>query len=182
MRSNKTSGVFSALAMGFLLLSGVAVLAQDVTYNFMPGTDFSKYKTYKWVVIQSTMHPNQIVDQQIKQAVDTQLAAKGFTKVDSDNADLYVAYQVSVNQEKQWDAYGMGGGWRLGGGMVSATSSTIQVGTLGVDFYDPAAKQLEWRGQATKTLDPSSDPQKNQKKLNQAVAKLLKNFPPKSKK
>jgi len=43
-------------------------------------------------------------------------------------------------------------------------------------------KRLVWRGTATKTLEPSKDPQKNQEKLNKAVAKLLKDFPPKSKK
>ena len=47
------------------------------------------------------------MDTQIKDSVDSQLAAKGLTKVDGDKADLYVAYQVSVNQEKQWNAYGM---------------------------------------------------------------------------
>jgi len=26
-------------------------MAQDVKYNFMEGTDFSKYKTYKWVQV-----------------------------------------------------------------------------------------------------------------------------------
>jgi len=156
--------------------------AQDVKYNFMPGTDFSRFKTYKWIPIQSTVHPDQIVDQQIKQAVDSQLATKGLTKTESENADLYVGYQCAVNQEKQWDAYNMGGPWRFGGGMTQATSSTINVGTLAVDFYNPAAKQLVWRGTATKSLDPSKDPQKNQAKLNKAIAKLLKDFPPPPKK
>ena len=67
--------------------------AQDVKYNFMPGTDFSKYHTYKWVAIEGASHPNQIMDQEIKQAVDSQLASKGLTKADSDKADLYVGYQ-----------------------------------------------------------------------------------------
>jgi hypothetical protein len=40
----------------------------------MPGTDFSKYHTYKWVGIEGGAHPNQIVDAQIKQSVDSQLA------------------------------------------------------------------------------------------------------------
>ena len=164
-----------------LCLCGIAS-AQDVKYNFLPGTDFSKFKTYKWVAIQSTVHPDQIVDQEIRQAIDSQLASKGLTKTDTDNADLYVGYQCAVDQEKQWDAYNTGGPWRFGGGITEATSSTINVGTLAVDFYNPAAKQLVWRGTATKTLDPSKDPQKNQEKLNKAVAKLLKDFPPKPKK
>ena len=38
-----------------------------------------------------------------------QLAAKGLNKTDSDIADLYVGYQLSVTQEKEWNAYG--GAW-----------------------------------------------------------------------
>jgi Domain of unknown function (DUF4136) len=166
--------------MGLVLLNCGLIAAQDIKTNYMPGTDFSKYKTYKWVNIQGTEQPDQILQQQIKQAVDGQLASKGMTKTDDDKADVYVGFQVSVTQERQWNAYG-GGGLRWGGGMGTATSSTIQIGTLGLDFYDPAAKQLVWRGQATKTLNPSKDPQKNQDRLNKAVAKLLKNFPPSGK-
>jgi hypothetical protein len=168
------------ILMAVCCLALTAAFAQDVTYNFMPGTDFSKYHTYKWVVIEGGVHPNQIVDAEIKQAIDTQLASKGLTKVATDKADLYVGYQVAVDQERQWNGYGMGGGLRWGG-MATATSSTINVGTLVVDMYDPAAKQLVWTGRANKTLDPSSNQEKNEKNLNRAMAKLLKNYPPKQK-
>lgn len=168
-----------AVALAVVLLASVAAIGQDVRYNFMPGTDFSKYHTYKWVTIEGGSHPNQIVDAEIKQAVDSQLAAKGLTKTDSDKADLYVGYQIAVDQEKQWNAFGMGGArW---GGMASATSSTISNGTLVLDLYDPTTKQLVWTGNATKTLDPSGNQQKNQNNLNKAMAKLLKNYPPKQK-
>ena len=179
-----TSGVTrTTFVIGLLLLMCAFAAAQDVTSNYVPGTDFSKYHTYKWVTIQGSEQPNQIVDQQIKMAVDEQLAKKGLTKVEGDApAEMYVGYQVSMNQQEQWNAYGTGGGWRWGGGMASATSSTIQVGTLGLDFYDPSPQTLIWRGTATKTLNPSKDPQKNQENLDKAVAKLLKDFPPKEKK
>jgi Domain of unknown function (DUF4136) len=169
-----------ALIAALLLLSSGVMAAQDVRYNSMPGTDFSKYHTYKWVSIEGGAHPNQIVDGEIKQSIDSQLAAKGLTKTDSDKADLYIGYQIAVDKEKQWNAYGMGGGIRFGG-MASATSSTISVGTLVVDIYDPSIKQLVWTGNATKTLDPSSSQEKNQKNLDKAMAKLLKNYPPKQK-
>ena len=32
-------------------------LAQDVHYNFVPGTDLSKYKTYRWVPVEGGAHP-----------------------------------------------------------------------------------------------------------------------------
>src|SRR6516162_8811549 len=165
--------------VAMLLLTAGAVGAQDVKYNFMPGTDFSKYHTYKWVAIEGASHPNQIMDQEIKQAVDSQLASKGLTKTDGEKADLYVGYQVAVDQERQWNAWGTGRGF--GGGMGSATSSTINIGTLVLDMYDPTSKQLVWTGNATKTIDPSSNQEKNMKSLNKAMEKLLKNYPPKQK-
>lgn len=155
--------------------------AQDVSYNAMPGTDFTKFKTYKWIVIAGAQHTDQIVDAQIKQAIEAQLAAKSLTKTTDDQADLYVGYQVAIDQERQWNAFGAGAGFRLGGGMGTATSSTISIGTLDVDIYDQAGKQLVWRSTASKTLDENPTPQKRQKNIDQAVAKMFKNFPPKDK-
>ena len=168
------------LVMGLMLapLASGAAMAQDVSTNSMPGTDFSKYHTYKWVTIEGASYPNQIVDAQIKSSIDSQLAAKGLTKTDGDKADLYIGYQASVSKEKQWNAYGTGG-LRWGGGMANASSSTISVGTLVLDMYDPSTKQLVWTGRATKTLDPNANQEKRQKNLDKAMQKLLKNYPPK---
>jgi hypothetical protein len=169
------------LGMALILLLAASGLtpAQEVSTNAMPGVDFSKYHTYKWVTIEGATYPNQIVDTQIKQAVDSQLAAKGLTKTDGEKADLLIGYQASVSTEKQWNAYGTGG-FRWGGGMASAQQSTIATGTLVLDMYDPATKQLVWTGRASKTLDSSANQDKKQKNLDNAMKKLLKNFPPKS--
>jgi uncharacterized protein DUF4136 len=166
------------IALTLLLAACALTLAQEVSTNSMPGVDFSKYHTYKWVTIEGATYPNQIIDAQIKLAVDTQLAAKGLTKVDGDKADLLIGYQTSVSTEKQWNAYGTGG-FRWGGGMASAQQSTIATGTLVLDMYDPATKQLVWTGRASKTLDPGANQDKKQKNLDNAMKKLLKNFPPK---
>jgi hypothetical protein len=175
---NETWNVVRKLGMGLALalLVGAMAQAQDVSTNSMPGVNFSKYHTYKWVAIEGGAHPNQIMDAEIKQSVDQQLSSKGLTKTDAENADLLVGYQVAVDQQKQWNAYGMGRGF--GGGMGTATSSNIDIGTLVLDMYDPSTKQLVWTGRATKTLDPSSNQEKNQKNMDKAMAKLLKHYPP----
>jgi hypothetical protein len=170
---------------GLVLVWCVAASAQDIKYNFLQGTDFSKYKTYKWIQIPNAQYPNSILDDQIKRAIDSQLALKGLTKTE-DNPDLYVAYQVAVNQEKQWNSYSTGGdmwgwgGWRGWGGMstTTTTSSTINIGTLNLDIYDVGAKKQVWRGEASKTLGSGKDPKKVEKNLNKAMAKLLKKYPP----
>jgi hypothetical protein len=166
-----------ALGLGIVLLTCGSALAQDVKYNYAMGANFSKYKTYKWVDIPNQNHPDQLTDQQIKTAIETTLGSKGFTKATGDTADMLIAYQIAVNQEKQWNAYGGMGGLRFGG-MGTATSSTINIGTLVFDVFDTAAKQQLWTGQATKTMSPSDNPEKNQKNMQKAVNKLLKNFPP----
>lgn len=174
---------------GLLLAWSVAASAQDIKYNFLQGTDFSKYKTYKWVKLPNHEYPNSILDSQIMQAIDSQLATKGLTKTE-DNPDLYVIYQVAVNQEKQWNSYSTGGdmwgygrwgGWGgYGGGMstTTTTSSTINIGTLNLDMYDTAKKEQVWRGAASKTLGSGKDPKKVQKNIDKAMAKLLKKYPP----
>jgi hypothetical protein len=182
------------LAAALLLFSSVPASAQEVKYNFMPGTDFAKYKTYKWVRVPNAQYPNQILDGQIMQSIDAQLGLKGLSKTEGDIADLYVAYQAAVNQEKQWNSYSTGGdmwgygrwgGWGgYGGGMstTTTTSSTINIGTINLDIYDVATKQQIWRGEASKTLGSGKDPNKVKKNLDKAMSKMLKNYPPPLKK
>jgi hypothetical protein len=181
-----------ALAAAALALMTTAARAQDVGFNAMPGIDFAKYKTYAWVQIQGEKYPDDIMDTQIKTAIDSQLGTKGFTKASAETADVLVGYHVAVDKEQQLNTYSMGGpswgfgpgyyGYGYGGGSTTSTTSTIHVGTLGLDMYDRAAKQLVWRGMASKTLDPKAKPEKRTKNLTKAVTKMLKNYPPPAKK
>lgn len=163
------------LILSTLLCTRGFVLGQGVKYNYDPSVDFSKYHTYQWVNL-PTNHPDQLIDRQIKEDIDAQLTAKGLTQVNS-KPDVQVGYQIAVDQQKQWNAWGTGG-FRFGGGMGSVTQSTINIGTLGVDFFDPASKEIVWRGQGAKSIDPSGNAQKNMERTQKAIAKILKNFPP----
>ena len=150
--------------------------AQEVLGSFLLGTDFSKYHTYRWISIEGGAHPSQVVDGQIKQSVDSQLASKGLTKTDSDTADVYIGYQIAVDQKKPWKKYGTDGNspWD---GMAAASSPTLDPGTLVLDMYDPKSKRLVWTETATKSLQPSNQ-EENMKNLEQIIGKLFKNYPP----
>ena len=184
MRSMGTTLRLSLVA-GLLLAWCAVATAQDIRFNYLQGTDFSKYKTYKWVKVPNAQYPNQILDDQIIQAIDAQLATKGLTRTE-DNPDLYVTYQAALNQEKQWNSYSTGGdmwgwgGWGGWGGMstTTTTSKTINIGTLNLDMYDVGTKKQVWRGEASKTLGSGKDPAKVEKNINKAMAKLLKKYPP----
>jgi hypothetical protein len=182
----KAASIFRmSLMTGLLLVWGAVASAQEIRFNYVQGTDFSKYKTYKWVRVPNAQYPNQILDDQIMRAIDGQLALKGLSKTE-DNPDLYVTYQAALNQEKQWNSYSTGGdywGWGGWGGMggmstTTTTSQTINIGTLSCDIYDVGAKKQIWRGDASKTLGSGKDPKKVEKNLNKAMAKLFKKYPP----
>jgi hypothetical protein len=192
----KLAFLASVLLALILLMFGVVgvVVAQDVRYDFDKNKDFSKYKTYKWVPIKGADQPDELTGKKLTAAVDAELATKGLTKTDSDSADLYIGYQTAIGTEKQFTSYntgwgygpGWGGGWYgYGGGMSSNTTygstSTVYIGQLDLSVYDPVEKQLVWRGNASKTLDPKAKPEKKEKNIAKAVKKLLKNFPPTSK-
>lgn len=172
-----------------LSLMAICGFAQDIRYNFDRSADFTKFRTFKWVQIKDSHAVDQLTDQQLKSAIEAELAKKGLVKAQGDDADLWIAYQVAIAQEKEFSSYstdfGYGAGWGrgwYGGGMgstmTSGQTSTIHIGEVGVDMYDPATKKLVWRGSATKELDPKAKPDKRQKNITKGTAKLFKNYPP----
>ena len=189
MKTTLRNKVIVALSFAVFLTiaAGQRASAQDVRYNFDRDADFSKYKTYKWVDNKNAQRLDDLTERQFKTAMDAELAKKGLSRVDSDNADLYLSYQVALQQEKQYTSFdsgwGYGRGWRGWGGTGISTgqTSTIHVGAVDVDMYDVVQRQLVWEGQASKTIDPKAKPDKQQKNLEKAVAKLLKNYPPEKK-
>jgi uncharacterized protein DUF4136 len=170
--------------MTLLMCLGVAALAQQVQFDYDRSANFIAYKTYQWIDYQRVAVGNQLLDQDIKRAVDEQLAGKDLRRVES-GGDLLVGYQAGISEEKQFESLGSGG-WggppwwsRWGGwGDTRITSSTIEIGKLTIGLFDPGRKQLVWRGSASKTLDIKKDPDKNYCTLNKAMAKLFKNYPP----
>ena len=121
-------------ALALALVACSVTYAQDVRTNYMPGTDFSKYHTYAWVdevkgVPRVGGQPDQILDTQVKEAVDSQMAAKGITKVvDGGKADLLLGYQLAIDREKQINGFADGrggwGGWGPWGGGLNSFSAT----------------------------------------------------------
>jgi hypothetical protein len=183
----------TALVVGLLAFGAVRAMAQDVRYDYDKDKDFWKYKTYKWVPIKGTDVPDELTAKRIVSAVDAELATKGLSKTEADTAGLYIGYETAIGTEKQFTSYntgwgygpGWGAGWYGYGGMSTNTTygstSTVYIGQLDLSMYDSVAKELVWRGVASKTLDPKAKPEKKEKNINKAVKKLLKDFPPKPK-
>ena len=91
----------------------------------------------------------QLIDDRIVAAIDTELGAKGLTKATA-NPDVFVIYHVAFDKQKDISTYssGYGGGYGptamgWGGGWAGGTTTTqvrdILIGTMVIDVAD--AKQ-----------------------------------------
>ncbi|GAA5072508.1 DUF4136 domain-containing protein [Lysobacter panacisoli] len=165
-----------------LLVPVAASAAPKVTVDRDPAANFSAYKTYYWALKPQGGSP--LVDQRIVDNVDAQLRAKGWTL--AEQGDVAVAAHVSTSQKQTLDTFytgtPMGGwGWRgwggMGMGMGTATTSVhnYEVGTLVIDMFDAKTQKAVWRGTATETV--SSNPDKVDKAVDQAVTRMFAKFP-----
>jgi len=169
----------------FLFLFGIALFCDTASLNAQVKTDydhsanFSSYKTYSWLKVQSG---DSLWDDRIKQDVDSLLAAKGWTKVDS-NGDASVSAFRSTQDQKTLNTFydGFGGGWRWRGfggeGMSTTTTEVTKVGSVTIDIFDSHTQKLIWRG--TDSADLSSNADKNIQKLAKDLNNMFKKFPPK---
>lgn len=174
------------LTMALLLVTSLPAVAQKVIVDYDKAASFTNYKTYAWK--EGTPAKNPLNNTRILEAIDKQLAAKGFMKVDAEqNPDLIILYHAAVDIETQINTVNMGGyygwygGYYGGGGGTSTTYvDKIPVGTLRVDMGDPKTKKLLWQGKGTDTVDEK--PEKLEKTINKVAEKMFKNFPPDLKK
>jgi hypothetical protein len=162
-----------------VMVLGTVGFAQNVTYDFDRATDFSRFKTYSWV--RGTNVKDELNHQRIMRAVDAQLSARGFSKVDGNaNPDVLVAYHATFDTNVQINGFSSGwGGYRFAGTRSgTATVEEIVVGTLAVDMVNAQTRTIVWRGLATKEIDVKASPDKRDKNINRAAEKLFKNYPP----
>jgi hypothetical protein len=172
-----------------LILAPAVAMAQKTSYDYDKTANFSGFKTY--ALKEGTPVGQKLIDDRIVAAIDAALAAKGFTKSES-NPDVFVVYHVAFDKQKDISTFssGYGGGygpygWGYGGGWGGGTTSTqvrdILVGTLVIDLADAKNKAMVWRGMGVKEVDTQAKPEKRDKSITNAVNKIFKNYPPKVK-
>ena len=150
--------------IGSALLLAAGSFAQDVKTDYDRAADFNQYKTYSWENVHTQ---NPLWVDRIKEAVNSALASKGWTQVESGGNISIMAMEMTSSHQTlntYYDGFGGGWGWRgrFGGGFggfgdATTTEETYKVGTLVVDLFDSNTKKLIWRGSSSDTLSDKSD-------------------------
>ena len=172
-----------------VMLAGCGGL--KVESDFDPEAEFSGWRTYRWAERteqgkQDRRVYNYAVEGRVKNGVNRALEAKGFREDTTAQPDFMVGWHgfiqgqanftiISSYYEYSW------GWWRMySPGYVSSQTylNNWKDGTLMIDIVDASSNALVWRGMGTDTLGDAEGPEQLQKRMDEATAKILRDFPP----
>ncbi len=179
---------FAVIFGAFTLGSCASISASS---DYYADADFTGYQRYAWISDMPFIVPpgydvavSALNQRRIKEAIESELAVKGFTLVeDSSNADFVVSVTVGTRDRIDVDAYPLRyrGDWRWGryfyyyGSQVD--TRTYTEGTLAIDLFDQATNQPVWHGWAQKRIT-NSDLVNAGEQIQAAVRAILGDFPP----
>jgi uncharacterized protein DUF4136 len=186
------------LASALLVLGLASCTSIKTSTNYDPNSvqALDSYRTYAWLPMKEGADPriyNPIIQSRVQLAVDRELLARGYQKVEEgQKADFKVGWHAAVDEKVDvdlvntfygyaWDpwydpfygpvAYG-------GAGLAQPVVREYREGTLILDVVDGDSNKLVWRGTAEAELSENMDAKKSQKLINKAADELLEDFPP----
>lgn len=178
------------------LMNLIGCGTNEVVCTYEPSTDFASLKTYAWQDFDNSSLEDSgldvdMIDQRIRQAVDTQLAARGVVPADQANADCWIVYSLSVEREfynTSISETNVGRAGRLGWSRMSRDPAYISryetvyheynEGTLVVYVIDPATEKPVWQALLEAVVDPSNSVEERRKRIDKAITALFSLFPP----
>jgi len=169
------------------------VYCQKVKIGYDKGVDFSKFASYTWAD-PSTPPARPLVYKGIVSSIDEKLNAKGLSRANNDG-DLVIipagGIGYGLNMAAGTPILPTYSGvppsmnatmWTGAAGPSNLMAPYVGEGTLMLTFVDRAANKVIWSGTVTEKLDVvGKDKYKSLDRIDNAIAKLLKDFPPKKK-
>jgi len=172
--------MFSSL-VSIIMFYGCSSISTTSDYD--PSADFAGYSTfslYDGTIEGSELESAPLVKKRVQEAIVNEMRKKGFTKADSQNADLIIYTQAGTAEKMNVTDYGYGYGSWWGpypyGRNIDVSYYTQ--GSLIIDLVDNAKDELIWRGIGTAVVQDRGTPEERQKFIDEAVAKILSDYPP----
>lgn len=183
-----------ALALGLLFCASAACAEMDVRVKAEPSLKEKSYQTYGWLEhtadsTQDIRLQDPALHQWVQEAVDSELSARGYLRQETGEPDFWVGYTAAISGEVDSEEIyfekspsmhdvAFGSDWAKGGAGGAAFSRYYEEGELVIDVYDAKAKKGVWKASVQAELQQRVDEEKRRERLNAAVKKMFKKFPP----
>jgi hypothetical protein len=154
-----------------LLCAPLALAAPKIEIDFRDDIDFGRFETYGFR--DGTPARRDSAQERIVQAIDHELRSKGFVRVDS-GPQVWVVTHALVDAQSL-DELADSDYWEFVTG-IQGSAWDYRAGTLVVDVVEAETRQWLWRGVVSVKIDGTME--RALKKVDKAVAKLLREFPP----
>jgi hypothetical protein len=158
--------------LGSAIFAGCSESEQiDVTSRYGAGVKLSGLgPTYAWApapAADSASPPlgSEELRQLIRTTIEKGLAAKGFSQSTTAPADFWIDFRIGKREKTDSG--------------VNPHGEVFEEGSLVLDVLNPQNGKLIWRGVARARILLTAQPDVREKRLNLAVQRLMKDFPPK---
>jgi hypothetical protein len=170
--------VITALLFG---VTGCSSISTTSDYN--PSVNFVSYSTfsiYDGVIKDSELENVPLAKKRVLEAIKNEMLKKGLTISDSSNASLIIFAHGGTSEKMNVTdyGYGYGGWWGPNPYGRNIDVSYYTQGSLVIDFVDNVKDELVWRGIGTAALQDKGTPEERQAFIEEAVAKILDQYPP----
>lgn len=172
-----------AAAAPALLLLLTACGGYRVHTDYDRQADFRAFHTFSFVPGQDP--GPELLLRRVQRAVESEMAAKGFTGAADPGADLLVRYQPVMHVKRgPVFSFGVGvGSFGPSGGVGAGVSRSTGgrpdlVADLALDILDARSRAVLWHGTAENAVGPALSPEEADAAVQKAVKDLLSGFPP----
>ena len=168
-----------------LLASGCT---RHAVVDHQPGTDFAQYRTWAWVEAGEDS-VRSLDASRIERAVEKELSARGFDRVDREEADLLVRYRVDHRLRLETRGFGYGLGFHdpfyhhrrhsLHGAFHSHPDFyQVDEARLIVELAERESRQVIWQAVGQRTLTEYMKPARRQAVIARQITEMFEQYPP----
>lgn len=170
--------VFRAGITAAVLIMLASCASMRVGSNRHPQADFSTYQDYAWMADSpaagADVQISALAVRNIREAVEAELAAKGYRQAEAREADFLVSFTVGRRDRTVTSAQTIP--YRDQGprdwSWLDVDVQTYQEGTLSIDIFDGTSHQPVWHGWARKTITDADEADPGPV-IRRAVARIL---------
>jgi hypothetical protein len=175
---------FGWVVCGLLLLGVAGCSSLSYYSDYDKQADFSIYQSFVWiggsyVAADGSTGDAGLFEGRVRAAVEEELAGMGFAVRSEGEADMLVAYHASGKETVVNDTQDYGyayGRWAY----TDVSVQSYNEGTLMIDLIDAGTRELVWRGWATGTIQDNLSAEERNKRIRDAVARIMDQYPPRN--